>query len=425
MIRRIQILNYRCLRHVDVSLDRFHLLVGRAGTGKSTLLDALAFLSDLVREGPEAAVSRRADDFRDLVWGRPREDQRFELAVEFEIPEACRAALPEDRGYGIYRYEVVVRSDGRGPGIRLERGILAPEPTPVPAQASLFPEMPAPPPTIVTTGRPGANTVLSKTPAGNDRFSRETDVGKGWDVRTSLGRRRSTLGNLPESPETMPVASALKRVLEAGVRLLRLDGAALGRPCPPRAAESQLTPDGGNLPWVARRLREGHRENFDRWLKRVRETVPGLQGIGVAERPEDRHGYLVMRYEDGLAVPSPLESEGVLRLLVLSLLPCLPEETRVHLVEEPENGVHPLELNAVWDSLAAVRGSQLLVTTCSASLVAHAKPGQVICLARGAEGGVGVVKGSEHPLLVERDGPLDPVVLIGGGVPDTAWAPAP
>ena len=28
MITRIQALNYRCLRYVDVALDRFHVLVG-------------------------------------------------------------------------------------------------------------------------------------------------------------------------------------------------------------------------------------------------------------------------------------------------------------------------------------------------------------------------------------------------------------
>jgi len=374
MILRIQALNYRCLRHIDVSLDRFHLLVGPAGTGKSTLLDALAFVGDLVREGPEAAVSCRTDDFRDLVWGRPREDPMFELAVEFEIPDACRAALPDDRDYGIYRYEVVVRSDERGrPGIHVERGILAPAPRPVPAQPSLFPELPPPPPTVVATGRPGANTVLSKTPAGNDRFHRETDVARGWDIRTSLGRQRSTLGNLPEAPETMPVATAFKRVLESGVRLLRLDASALGRPCPPRMAEGGLEPDAGNLPWVVKRLREEHRGNFDRWLDRVREAVPGLKDVEVAERAEDRHAYLVLRYEDGLAVPFRLESEGVLRLLVMSLLPCLPGEGRVHMVEEPENGVHPVGLKAVWDSLAAMCGSQLLVATGSAALVGRAE----------------------------------------------------
>ena len=147
-----------------------------------------------------------------------------------------------------------------------------------------------------------------------DWMARNADFATRAPPRT-VGDVRSTLGNLPESPETMPVASALKSVLETGVRLLRLDAQALGRPCPPRLAHSDLAPDGGNLPWVVKRLRDEHRGNFDSWLKRVRDAVPGLKDIEVAERAEDRHAYVVLRYEDGLAVPSRLESEGVLRLL--------------------------------------------------------------------------------------------------------------
>ena len=43
MIRRLQALNYRCLRYVDVPLDRFRVLVGPNASGKSTLFDALDF----------------------------------------------------------------------------------------------------------------------------------------------------------------------------------------------------------------------------------------------------------------------------------------------------------------------------------------------------------------------------------------------
>ena len=43
MIRRIQALNYRCLRYADVRLDRFHVLVGPNASGKSTLFDVVAF----------------------------------------------------------------------------------------------------------------------------------------------------------------------------------------------------------------------------------------------------------------------------------------------------------------------------------------------------------------------------------------------
>lgn len=71
MIRRIQALNYRCLRYVDVDLEgSFHILVGPNASGKSTLLDVIGFLGDLVSYGLDLAVERRTNNFQDLVWER-------------------------------------------------------------------------------------------------------------------------------------------------------------------------------------------------------------------------------------------------------------------------------------------------------------------------------------------------------------------
>ena len=50
MIARVDALSYRCLRYVRQSLGPFHVLIGPNASGKSTFLDVVAFLADLVRE---------------------------------------------------------------------------------------------------------------------------------------------------------------------------------------------------------------------------------------------------------------------------------------------------------------------------------------------------------------------------------------
>ncbi len=397
MIRRIQALNYRCLRHVDIELDRFHVLAGPAGTGKSTLFDALEFVGDLVREGPEAAVAKRTGDFRDLVWGRPDEDQGFELAIEFDVPDTCRELLPADRDFRVYRYELAVRGGRQGARIHWERGLLAPRSNPAPTQETLFPDLPDPPATILAASRPGASTVLSKPPGGNDWFYRETDPRRGWVTRINYGPHRSTLGSLPDSPDTMPVASALKRLLERGVRRVSLDGSALGQACPPGVADDDLAEDGSNLARVVKRLQEDNPAAFDEWLDRVRSAVAGLGSIKVAERAEDRHACLRLRYENGLDVPSWMESGGTLRLLAVALLPGLGKDGRIYLVDEPETGVDPSALPVVRDSLASVHGSQVLAKTCSDVLMDLFEPGSVLRFAKNAAGAIGVGKGREPP----------------------------
>ena len=82
MVRRIQALHYRCLRHVDVRLDgNFHILVGPNASGKSTLMDVIAFFADLTAGSVEGAVRQRVADFRDLVWGRQGNRLRFEMGA--------------------------------------------------------------------------------------------------------------------------------------------------------------------------------------------------------------------------------------------------------------------------------------------------------------------------------------------------------
>ena len=66
---RIEALNYRCLRYVRRDLRPFHLLVGPNASGKSTLLDVLNFLGDLVRSDLDTAV--RGDPRLDIIFRAP------------------------------------------------------------------------------------------------------------------------------------------------------------------------------------------------------------------------------------------------------------------------------------------------------------------------------------------------------------------
>ena len=139
MVRRIQALNYRCLRHVDVRLDgNFHILVGPNASGKSTLLDVIAFVADLKAGNVEKTVRQRVPDFRDLVWGRHGSPLRFELAVELDAPPA------RDSEQGMRRYELAVRGDEDVPRIETVQGLVVPASADRPRSVSRFPEPLAP-----------------------------------------------------------------------------------------------------------------------------------------------------------------------------------------------------------------------------------------------------------------------------------------
>ena len=156
-------------------------------------------------------------------------------------------------------------------------------------------EFPAPvdgPETILLGGgRPGARTILSKSREARDNFNVEVSekAGKGWAISISFGPDRSTLGNLPESPDRFPVSTRIKRLLENGLQRLFLDSARMRQPSPPTRQREVFAPNGSNLPRVIRRLREEDENVFEDWLAHVRAALPEIDDIRVIVLAADKH----------------------------------------------------------------------------------------------------------------------------------------
>jgi ABC-type transport system involved in cytochrome c biogenesis ATPase subunit len=423
MITRVEALRYRVLRYVAQPLNAFHVLVGPNASGKSTFLDVVAFLGELLQGGLEAAVRgdpklgvpSRAPDPRHLCW--MGKGDRFELAVEFDIPKERRDQL-KNGAFTTARYEIAVRTEDEL-GLATETLWLKPE-TPAhsaPAQRDLFPAALEPPETIVTKPRRQAPEGWRKIVArGGDPWNVtfRAETGK-WNNTFRIGPTRSALANLPEDEARFPVATWVKAALGEGVKRIVLSSEAMRRPSPPGRTQAFL-PDGSNLPWVVQRLEQEAPESLQRWIEHVRQALPDLESITTREREEDRHRYLVLRYKSGLEAPSWLVSDGTLRLLALTLLAYVPKLRGTYLIEEPENGIHPRAVEVVLQSLSSVYDAQVLCATHSPVVVSMAKVEQVLCFARDASGATAIVAGNEHPGLKRWKGEIDLGTLFASGV---------
>ena len=423
MIRRVQALNYRCLRYLDRSLDRFHVLVGPNASGKSTLFDVVAFLGDVIREGAGTAIEKRTENFQDLVWNRPKRNMGFELAVEIDVPDQIKKKLPPKEDYRVFRYEIAIRESGDGWQIASERGLLMsapyrPRSGPSP-QASHFPDPPPPPRTILAGGgRPGRRTILSKSSKGTDSFNIETSdkSGRGWVTSIAFGSKRSALRNLPESPDKFPMASYVKALLGGGIDFMFLDSKKMHLPSPPQLNRERLSSDGHNLHRLIHELKNKDTEVYREWLEHVQTVLEDLSDIQIVEQEYNRSVYLTLVYETGLEVPSWMVSDGTLRFLAMTLIPYLSRDGEVHLLEEPENGVHPLALDAVYSSLSSAYESQVLVATHSPSFLSLAAPEEILCFAKSDEGATDIVSGNDHPMLKEWQENADNGLLFAKGV---------
>ncbi len=422
MLRQIEILGLRAIRYAKLDLSAFQVLVGPNASGKSTFLDALLLVRDILAAGVDRAmhgdlrfeIPRRAADPRDVTW--LRQGGALEIALTFDVPERYRA----DPAYATARYELGVDTSGplafsaetlwlckNGGGVT---GALSP-------QRSLFPAAPPPPNHVVRVinqhAPPGWKKIVSKNPeSGNDTFVAENSK---WQSPFRIGPERSALANLPADEKRFPTALWVRQILLEGVHRIQLNAEKMRMPSPAGAPRTFL-PDGSNLPWVVHELENNDPDRLERWIDHVRTALPDVRAIATKDREEDRARYLEVTYNNGLEAPSWVLSDGTLRLLALTLLAYSEPTARVLLVEEPENGIHPRAIETVLQSLHSVYDGQVFIATHSALVLSQVEDTDLLCFGKDAEGAVDIVRGNDHPGLRSWRSALNLGDLFASGV---------
>ena len=91
-------------------------------------------------------------------------------------------------------------------------------------------------------------------------------------------------------------------------------------------------------------------------------------------------------YAGGSKIPSWLVSDGTLRLTALTLPAYLTGLQGIYLIEEPENGIHPMAVSTAYDSLLSMYDAQVLLATHSPVVLNEADLAYVLCFGKD-EGG--------------------------------------
>lgn len=419
MFSRIQTRHFRSLKGVDQQLGPMQALVGPNASGKTTFLDVIGLLSDLIRQRGDVrdAVFSRSSSFEKLVWQGPNAVQSFQLAVEAPIPPTVRSKMAEDKkNYDLVRYEIEIGMDRVNNELGLNHETLWLRSAGAGGgdiQRTLFPATPAEAPNVLSQSKKGLRVALKKVPDGNDNYYPEGAAS--YTPSFKLGRTKAALAHIPADEKSFPVSSWFRRLLESGVQNVVLNSQTIRQPSPPGLGLRFQT-DGSNLPWVIAELRRDQ-DRFAAWLDHVRTALEDVVDIDTVEREEDRHRYLFIRYSNGAEIPSWLASDGTLRLLALTIPAYLNDLDDVFLIEEPENGIHPRAIETVIQSLSSIYGGQVLIATHSPVALNLLDAKQVLCFAKDETGATDIVSGHLHPALQEwQRGQPDLGVLFAAGI---------
>lgn len=421
MIRRLQVLHYRALKYKDIKLSNFHILVGPNASGKSTFLDIINLIKDVLIDNPHKAIENRASRFDELLW--KQEGNKFEIAVELKIPNDIKEKL-KSNDFSLVRYEICLQLDDKkgvvvgGENLWLiKEGLIDTENSgrKKVKQLTLFPVEQEEPKYVVSPRKwtpAGWRKVISKSAQGNDYFKSETTD---WNITYKFGPLKASLARVPEDEERFPVSIWIKNTLMEGIQFLQLNSSVMRWSCRPDLPVA-FQPDGSNLPRVIQYLKKEHQESFSRWVKHIQTALPDIEGIEVKERPEDRFLYLNIKHKSGLKLPSWVISDGTLRLLAQTIIAYLPEKNRIYMIEEPENGLHPLAIESIFQSLSSVYENQILLASHSPVILRLAEPKDILCFSKTASGAVDIVRGEEHPKLKDWRKDVDLATLHAAGV---------
>jgi len=414
VIRLIEARNYKCVKSVRQSLGPFHVLVGPNGSGKSTFFNVPNFLADLIQNKLEQVIYSRCAGFRDLLWQRT--GTSFELAVELQIPQDRREMLV-DSSYDVVRYEVEIGEyqEVQPVGILRERVLLKDSRV---ADRKILEDASAESDNRsarINGESPEVPVLLDRNHTGISQFafhSRSFLQSNPLPFRFSSDR--SALGNVPDDEGCFPISIWLKEELAKQIVLVELDVRSIRPPSPPPTGHFRS--NGSPLPWLIQYLIDDHPDQHREWILHLSTVLEDLADVYTIKREEDGRRYLVLRYKSGLEVPSWAASDGTLRLLSLTLFAYLPNLSGSFLIEEPENGIHPKGLEAVFQSLSSLYDAQILLATHSPLVVGLAEPSQVLCFSKTEEGATRIVRGDEHAILSHWRGETDLGTLFAGGV---------
>lgn len=369
MLTRLEVDGFKNLLNLSVDFGAFTCIAGENGAGKSNVFDAIQFLSLLsstsmmeASQEVRGVHGERLGDPRDLFWkGYAAGEHRLRLAAEMIVPSHVEDDFgrPATPTISFLRYEVEI---GYQPPVGLEKVgrlvLFKEELTHINQRDAgrhlLFPHSSKEFRDKVVFGRRSGTAFISTTYENSEPvISIHQDGGSRGKPRPAAASRAPATVVSTVTRSDDPTILSVRREMQSW-RRLALEPSAL------RASDRYVDPremrsDGRHLPGALYRIAassllddQNAEAVYARLVNRLTELT-GLDVRGLNIDADDVRELLTvhLREASGLQLPARSLSEGTLRFLALCVLLEDPTVEGVICMEEPENGIHPANMQAM------------------------------------------------------------------------------
>ncbi|OGF61390.1 MAG: hypothetical protein A2Y62_05830 [Candidatus Fischerbacteria bacterium RBG_13_37_8] len=362
MIKRISIQNYKSLQNVQMEMQPLMIFVGCNNAGKSNIIDAFEFMSEIVKEGPDA-VAKRGGIQQILFNGDSNNSITFELGAQVIDDQSKSHEL---------RYAIAFDAD-----MISNYGI---------AKEQLFLKKDA-----------AAEIKLLEFPTENGTAKAWNENGKQTGI-IGAGKKQSYLRSFLDKRE-YPIIGHFSNEIQNWA-FHKFFPSLMTNVVPVRR-DFRLDKYGQNLPAVIHSLQSESRYDFNNIEEALKEMVPEIEILSTGLTEQGQTYIKIGEKHIKIPIPSWAMSDGTLNLLAMLATLNMSNPPSLVCLEEPENYVHPGLLEFVSNLLnKASEKTQIIVTTHSPYLLNFINPGNLFIVEK-KEGITSIKKASNEKGIKE------------------------
>ena len=389
-IEHIKVQNFKSFKHLDISLDKFNVIVGANASGKSNFSQVFKFLSDITLDGLDNAVSQQGGMEYLLNFTDPASSLSYEITFNVQVTDngffVSRIIRREATiTKAVCRFEIQPMPDSNIKIVddewKISVDVLNDKKEKIPLE-------------VIITNKNGKLTIDTVCSQSN-QLKNEINKIKDYTENLSAGIPPIHRSLLLESPF---ITNFILRGIGnfcSEIEVYDFDPKLAKLPVQIRGP-SELDPDGANLAIAMKNVMRNP-SNQKTFSNLIADVLPFVHSVDI-EKMLDRSVILMQKenYFKDKSIPATLISDGTINVTAL-ICALYFQSNPLAIIEEPERNIHPALIARIVDMMKdASHMKQIIATTHSAEVVRYVNIENILLIKRDETGNSQIIKPSNQ-----------------------------